>query len=62
MKHDFSRVVSNQMMRVHQGTVDTYLEDIVLQSVERTADQQAREEVRRQADVINTLAHQAEHT
>lgn len=60
--HDFSRVVSHQMMRVHQGTVDTYLEDIVLQSVERTADQQAREEVRRQADVINTLAHQAEHT
>jgi len=50
------------MMRVHQGTVDTYLEDIVLQSVERTADQQAREEVRRQADVINTLAHQEEHT
>ena len=26
------------MLRVHQGTVDTYLEDIILQSIEKTAD------------------------
>ena len=51
-----------QMVRVHDGTVDAYLEDIILQSVERTADQQARQEVRRQADLINELAHQAQHT
>ena len=51
-----------QMMRVHTGSVDSYLEDIILQSVSSTADQQAREEVRRQADVINTLAHGFKHT
>ena len=28
------------MMKVHQGTVDTYLEDVILQSTERTADEQ----------------------
>ena len=31
---------SSQMMRVHQGTVDSYLEDIILHSIEKTADQQ----------------------
>ena len=30
----------HQMIRVHQGTVDTYLEDIILQSIEKTADKQ----------------------
>ena len=28
------------MIGVHQGTVDTYLEDIILQSIEKTADKQ----------------------
>ena len=28
------------MMKVHQGTVDTYLEDIIIQSTEMTADEQ----------------------
>ncbi len=27
-------------MKVHQGTVDTYLEDVILLSTERTADEQ----------------------
>lgn len=49
-------------MRVHSGTVDSYLEEVILASVESTADQEAREEVRRQADTINTIAHQFVHT
>lgn len=53
--------IFRQMMHVHQGTVDTYLEDVILQSVERTADQQAREEIQKQADTINEIAHQFEH-
>lgn len=31
---------SLQMIRVHQGTVDSYLEDAILHSIEKTADQQ----------------------
>ena len=42
--------------------MDTYLEDIILQSVENTADQQAREEIRQQADSINKIVHDFEHT
>ena len=54
--------IFKQMMRVHQGTVDTYLEDIILQSLEGTADEQAREEIRQQADNINKMAHEFNHT
>ena len=50
------------ILQVHQGCVDTYLEDIILQSVESTADQQARKEIRQQADSINKIAHDFEHT
>ena len=54
--------IFKQMMKVHQGSVDTYLEDVILQSVEKTADQQAREEVQRQADSVNKIAHEFNHT
>ena len=47
-----------QMMRVHAASVDTLLEEAILQSTSRTADEQARREVRQQADTINTLALQ----
>lgn len=46
-----------QMMRVHQGTVDTYLQDIILKSVDRTADEEARKEIAEKAKTINRLAH-----
>lgn len=49
-------------MRVHQSSVDSYLEDVILLSLEQTATEQARAEVRRQADIINTVAHQFQHT
>ena len=51
-----------QTVHVHAGTVDSYLEEVILHAMESTADQQARLEVRRQADTINTIAHQFTHT
>ena len=54
--------IFKQMMKVHQGSVDTYLEDVIMESVDSTADQQAREEIRRQADSINKIAHEFTHT
>ena len=54
--------IFKQMMRVHAGSVDSYLEDVILAGVERTADQQAREEIQRQADTINKIANQFQHT
>ena len=50
-----------QVVKVHQSTVDTYLEDIILASVDKTADLQAREEIRTLADTINDIAHDAEN-
>lgn len=51
-----------QMMRVHQGTVDTYLQDVIMKSMDRTADHMAREDIADRAKVINKLAHEFEHT
>ena len=51
-----------QMMRVHQGTVDTYLQDLILKSVDRTADEEARKEIAEKAKTINKLAHEFKHT
>lgn len=51
-----------QMMRVHQGTVDTYLQDVIMKSMDRTADHMAREDIADRAKVINKLAHKFEHT
>ncbi|NWI89823.1 CFA91 protein, partial [Pitta sordida] len=41
-------------------TIDTYLEDIILSSMERTAEEQAREEVQRRAVEINDIAYEME--
>lgn len=51
-----------QMMRVQQGTVDTYLQDVIIESLERTADQEARKEIAEKAKAINKVAHEFEHT
>ena len=47
---------------MHQDTVDLYLEDIILGTVERTADAQAREEIQRQAEEVNNVAYAVEET
>lgn len=40
--------------------MDTYLEDIILNAVDKTADTQAREEIQQQAERINDLAYELE--
>jgi len=45
--------VFRQVMKIHQQTVDTYLEDILIDSVEFSAGVQARNEVRRYVDRVN---------
>jgi hypothetical protein len=49
-----------QVVKVHQSSVDTYLEDVILGAVDKTADQQARDEIKRHADGINDLAYVVE--
>lgn len=44
------------MVQVHQDTVDLYLEDIILETLECTTDQQAREDIHRRVQEINTIA------
>ncbi|NXI31005.1 CFA91 protein, partial [Sterrhoptilus dennistouni] len=41
-------------------TIDTYLEDIILSSMERTAEEQAREEIQKRAIEINDIAYEME--
>ncbi|NXA07782.1 CFA91 protein, partial [Sapayoa aenigma] len=48
------------VVKVQQRTIDTYLEDIILSSMERTAEEQAREEVQRRAVEINDIAYEME--
>lgn len=45
---------------MHQNTVDTYLEDVIMNSVDLTADEQARLEIKEQADKINDIAYEIE--
>ncbi|XP_010147847.1 PREDICTED: protein MAATS1, partial [Eurypyga helias] len=52
--------IFKQVVRVHQSTVDSYLEDVILSSVEDTAAEQAREEVQRMAVEINDIAYEME--
>lgn len=50
------RVCFLQVVQVHQETVDLYLEDIILETLESTSDQQAREDIHRRAQEVNNLA------
>ena len=52
--------IFKQLVKIHQHTVDTYLEDIIMESVENTADEQARAQVQRHADKINDIAYDME--
>ncbi|KAM9851226.1 cilia- and flagella-associated protein 91 [Aulostomus maculatus] len=54
--------IFRQMVQVHQETVDLYLEDIILETLEQTADQQAREEIRRIAKEVNDIAYTMEES
>uniref|UniRef100_A0A8D0B6B2 Cilia- and flagella-associated protein 91 n=1 Tax=Salvator merianae TaxID=96440 RepID=A0A8D0B6B2_SALMN len=52
--------IFRQLIKVHQSTVDSYLEDIILNSMENTAEEQAREEIQRMAVEINDIAYEME--
>ena len=52
--------IFKQLLKIHQTTVDTYLEDIIMTSVDDTADEQARDEIRALADKINDVAYEME--
>ncbi|EGD83678.1 hypothetical protein PTSG_04284 [Salpingoeca rosetta] len=48
--------VFRQVMDVHRGTLDSYLEDIIMESEEQVADEQARATVRERVSQINKVA------
>ncbi|XP_070694504.1 cilia- and flagella-associated protein 91 [Pempheris klunzingeri] len=54
--------IFRQVVQVHQETVDLYLEDIILETLEQTADQQAREEIHRRAKEVNDIAYAMEES
>lgn len=52
----------SQVVKVHQATVDLYLEDIILGTIEQTAEAQAREEIHRMAQELNDITYTLEET
>ncbi|KAK7168742.1 hypothetical protein R3I93_004903 [Phoxinus phoxinus] len=54
--------IFKQVVKVHQDTVDMYLEDVILGSINQTADAQAREEIHRQAEELDNITHAMEET
>ncbi|XP_029434762.1 cilia- and flagella-associated protein 91 isoform X2 [Rhinatrema bivittatum] len=52
--------IFRQVIKVHQSTVDTYLEDVILNATESTAEEQAREEIQKKAVQINDIAYELE--
>ncbi|XP_056410236.1 cilia- and flagella-associated protein 91 [Hyla sarda] len=52
--------IFRQVVDIHQSTVDSYLEDVILSTVAHTAEDQAREEIQRKAQEINDIAYQME--
>ena len=49
-----------QVIKVHQTSVDTYLESVILGSLDDTSDIQARKEIEEMADKINDVAYAVE--
>lgn len=49
-----------QVVKVHQGTVDSYLENIILKSIDNTATEQCRMEIQEKAELINDVAYEME--
>lgn len=52
--------IFKQVVRVHQKSVDSYLENIILESIDRTAESQARLEISDLAEKINDVAYEME--
>ncbi|XP_051471204.1 cilia- and flagella-associated protein 91 [Apus apus] len=49
-----------QVVKMQQSTIDSYLEDVIRNSMEDTAEEQAREEVQRLAVEVNNIAYEME--
>ncbi|XP_010628323.1 cilia- and flagella-associated protein 91 isoform X2 [Fukomys damarensis] len=49
-----------EVIKVHRSTVTSYLEDIILNTEENTAEEQARAEIERMAEEINDIAYEME--
>uniref|UniRef100_A0A1I8JK68 Cilia- and flagella-associated protein 91 n=1 Tax=Macrostomum lignano TaxID=282301 RepID=A0A1I8JK68_9PLAT len=52
--------IFKQLVKVQQETVDTYLQDVILSSNERAADDLARREVTQLAATLNDIAYETE--
>ncbi|XP_021118773.1 cilia- and flagella-associated protein 91 [Heterocephalus glaber] len=49
-----------EVIKVHRSTVTSYLEDIILNTEENTAEEQARVEIEKMAEEINDIAYEME--
>ncbi|TUJ74862.1 Cilia- and flagella-associated protein 91 [Bagarius yarrelli] len=54
--------IFRQVVKVHQATVDLYLEDVILGSIDETAEAQAREEIHHMAEELNNITYAMEET
>ncbi|KAM7248233.1 hypothetical protein CapIbe_000272 [Capra ibex] len=52
--------IFKEVIKVHQSTVTSYLEDIILNTEENTAEEQARAEIEKMAEEINDIAYEME--
>uniref|UniRef100_A0A7N5KLP2 Cilia- and flagella-associated protein 91 n=1 Tax=Ailuropoda melanoleuca TaxID=9646 RepID=A0A7N5KLP2_AILME len=52
--------IFKEVIKVHQSTVTSYLEDIILNTEENTAEEQARTEIEKMAEEINDIAYEME--
>nr|XP_048278767.1 cilia- and flagella-associated protein 91 isoform X2 [Myodes glareolus] len=50
-----------EVIKVHQSTVTSYLEDIILNTEDSTAEEQARAEIEKIAEEINDIAYEMEN-
>ncbi|XP_055481120.1 cilia- and flagella-associated protein 91 [Psammomys obesus] len=53
--------IFKEVIKIHQSTVTSYLEDIILNTEESTAEEQAREEIEMMAEEINDIAYEMEN-
>ncbi|XP_006090979.1 cilia- and flagella-associated protein 91 [Myotis lucifugus] len=52
--------IFKEVVKVHQSTISSYLEDIILNAEENTAEEQARAEIEKKAKEINDIAYEME--
>ncbi|XP_047421516.1 cilia- and flagella-associated protein 91 [Sciurus carolinensis] len=53
--------IFKEVIKVHQSTVTSYLEDIILNTEANTAEEQARSEIEKMAEEINDIAYEMEN-